>query len=192
MKIPDLAVLVAGGRSRRMGRDKCLLQWQEKVLWKHQLETLTFLHPSRLAVAAPECPQWLPSGVEWLMDSPADAGPMGGILAGLKSVKSGLVVALAVDLPRMTGEYLAELVSACTEHRGIVPLSPKGYEPIAAVYPAAAAGVAGEWLASGRRDLQGWVGELVRRNLVGEKCVGSMDMDLFHNWNRPEDLEGAG
>jgi len=180
------AVLIAGGRSRRMGCAKCLLEWRGKPLWEHQLETLAGLDPDALAVAAPDRPTWLPAGVAWLPDAASDSGPLGGILAGLNFAASGPVVVLAVDLPMMTTGYLRKLMDASGELCGAVPFSGTGYEPVSAVYPVGAAGAAGRWLQAGRRDLQGWVAGLVRAGLV--RSMESGDAELFQNWNRPEDL----
>lgn len=169
-----------------MGCDKCLIEWRGKPLWKHQLETLSGLDPDALAVAAPVRPAWLPAGVEWLQDAVADSGPLGGILAGLNFAGGGLLVVLAVDLPRMTTGYLRVLLAAAGDRCGVVPLSEKGYEPVSAVYPVEAAGIARQRLQTGRRDLQGWVAELARGGLIRSLEAG--DADLFQNWNRPEDL----
>jgi len=140
MNFPKLAVLIAGGRSRRMGRDKCLLEWRGKPLWEQQLGTLTVIGAERIVVVSPERPDWLPEGGQWMADVPGER----------------------------------------------VPLGDRGYEPVSAVYPAAAVVVAREWLDSGRRDLQGWVGELIKRDLVHGRKVE--DPGLFRNLNCPEDL----
>lgn len=187
-----MAVLIAGGRSRRMGCDKCLIEWRGKPLWQHQLETLADLQPSALAVAAPGKPDWLPDGVKWLPDVFPDSGPLAGILAALNFSGNGPVVALAVDLPRMTSDYLQGLLNDAGEHQGIVPLSAKGYEPLSAVYPVEAAMAAESRLQSGRRDLQGWVSELARCDLIRSRNVEANDTILFQNWNHPEDLKGEG
>ncbi len=189
MMFPELAVLIAGGRSRRMGRDKCVLEWQGKPLWEHQLGTLSSVGAGRVAVVSPGRPEWLSGDTSWIPDVPGDCGPLGGILAALESVKSGLVLVLAVDLPAMTGECLRDLLHSCTRERGCVPVADRGYEPVAAVYPAAAAVMAREWLDSGRRDLQGWVGELIKRDLVRGRKVEAPG--FFRNLNCPEDLEGG-
>ena len=45
------AVLLAGGRSTRMGRDKAWLDWHGVPLWRHQLEKLTALQAERVFIS---------------------------------------------------------------------------------------------------------------------------------------------
>ena len=196
MKI-GLAVLIAGGKSRRMGvlGDKALLEWEGRPLWKHQLATLEGLKPEQLLVAAPERPAWLPDSAGWVKDEIGPIGPigpMGGLLAALAAAGQGMVAALAVDLPAMTSEYLASLLAGCRSSRGIVPRSSSGYEPLAAFYPSNAADSAREWLANGRRDCQGWIAQLLQRELVTAQEIAPADLPLFRNLNTPEDVAGKG
>lgn len=198
-----LAVLLAGGESRRMGNlgDKNLLDWEGTPLWQRQLATLSALNPERLEVSAPEQPSWLPEGVSWLGDATANSenigpisqirpiGPIGGLLAALESAGEGLVAALAVDLPSMTTDYLARLQASCFASMGVVPRGAAGYEPLAAIYPAGASASAREWIAKGHRDLQGWIDLLVQRGFVSIQEIEASDRPLFRNLNTPEDLK---
>jgi len=182
------AVLLAGGNSLRMGRDKCMLDWEGAPLWRHQVETLRASGCAPIAVAAPLRPAWLPESVLWLPDAVEDAGPLGGLLAALEFSQEGIVVALAVDMPLMSAGYLRDLLGRAAPGVGVVPLGARGHEPLAAVYPAAAARPAREWIASGRRDMQGWIESLLREGLAISHPVD--DEDVFCNWNTPEDLLG--
>jgi len=191
-----LAALVAGGKSRRMGKDKALLEWKGIPLWRHQWKTLCALNPERVVVVAPEAPSWLPLAVQWIKDhdqagpvSPIrPIGPIGGVLSALEEVGEGLVVALAVDLPSMTSDYLGRLQGVCTETMGAVAHTPGGFEPLAAIYPAGVAASAREWIGSGRNDFQGWIAHLVEQGMVRKIEVGPEELPLFRNLNTPEDL----
>jgi len=48
------AVLLCGGRSTRMGRDKAFLDWDGRPLWQVQLEKLQQLAPQRLLISCRE------------------------------------------------------------------------------------------------------------------------------------------
>ena len=59
------AVLVAGGESRRMGRNKATLHFRNAPLWQFQLDTLRKLKPEQLLVSAQIDPLWRPMDVEF-------------------------------------------------------------------------------------------------------------------------------
>jgi len=188
-----LAALIAGGKSRRMGRDKALLDWGGKPLWQHQLDTLACLRPERLVVVAPEAPSWLPPSVEWIKDhrdhdTLGPIGPIGGVLAALEAVPKGLVMALAVDLPGMTPAYLTRLQAGSSESAGMVPHTPKGFEPLAALYSSGAAQSSRKWIHDGHHDFPGWIARLVEQGIARELKVEFSEMALFRNLNTPEDL----
>src|SRR5438132_3286725 len=52
------AVLLAGGESRRMGKDKATLQFRGRPLWQIQFELLRKLHPSEIFISARTDPTW--------------------------------------------------------------------------------------------------------------------------------------
>lgn len=191
MKNPGLALLMAGGRSRRMGRDKCTLPWRGRPMWEWQMQTLAALSPDKIAVTAPERPDWLPPHAGWLPDTAPDIGPLAGLLAGLRELKQGNMLVLAVDLPFMTADYLAALWAGCPGNLGSVPAGPKGWEPLAAVYPAGAADLADERLNAGRRDLQGWVDQLHHAGWVERHAIDPDNSTLFRNLNHPHQWEAA-
>lgn len=189
MTTPLHAVLLAGGKSQRMGRDKCFVKWNSIPLWSQQLTTLSALSPTTLAVAAPTLPAWLPDGVQWLADSVTNAGPFGGLLAAFEAYsEASFILVLAIDLPEIPAHYLERLWLACSSFKGQVPTSSHGYEPLAAIYPTQAKQTAHEWLAQGRYDLQGWVTELTHLQLVDTPMIAPSEQAFFKNINTPSDL----
>jgi molybdopterin-guanine dinucleotide biosynthesis protein A len=181
-----LALLMAGGRSRRMGTDKCLLDWSGLPLWKHQLETLRALKPARLAVSSSIRPEWLPDEIEWLPDAVEHAGPFSGVISGLEAVQDGLILVLAVDLPWMSPAWFLRLMdegSHVARHGAFGP-----YEPLGALYPACLAASSRKWLESGRRDFQGWIQEEVQRGFLCPHDISLGEKNFFRNLNSKEDL----
>ncbi len=185
------AVLLAGGRSERMGSDKCLIDWHGTPLWQHQLATLRALNPAAIHVAAPTRPHWLPVDVRWCKDSHDNAGPLSGLHAALVAAQPALLVALAIDLPDMTAAYFSELIALCNGDTGRVPKSQNGFEPLAAIYPSSLADSANTWLSHGNRGLQGWLEELCEEGSMQSIPVTREQTALFLNLNHPSDLTAS-
>lgn len=141
------AALIAGGRSRRMGRDKAFLDWNGQPLWRVQLEKLAALKPKRLFLAAREEQNFASEllGVQSqlaieLVNDPAgeDCGPMAAITRCLSLSRHPLLV-LAVDMPMMTSSFLRErLLANARDDVGVICRGKDAFEPLAAVYPARA------------------------------------------------------
>ena len=104
MTPPFTAALLAGGKSLRMGRDKVFLpaEWEGKSvpLWDRQLSVLKAVGPAELAISGPAKPGY-PASVPVYADEWHDVGPLGGIATCLNRMSNGLLLVLAVDLPRV-------------------------------------------------------------------------------------------
>ncbi len=169
MPVPELlGVVLAGGRSRRMGADKALLSFGDGTLLRHQVRLLQ-----------PLCARVVVSGAYAGFDCIADAWPDGGPLAGLSAAAAawpGALLALPVDMPLMTATALAELTQAA---------HPAHFEnhPLPAFFPdAAALGMAAEALLAGDDRS---VRALHRR--LGTRPLPVRDPAALANANTPAD-----
>src|ERR1700726_2364005 len=95
------AVLLAGGESRRMGRDKATIEFDGQPLWKRQLEILRLLRPERMFVSARRTPAWRPEDVGLLLDDAPSRGPLSGLTKALAAMRTTHLLALAIDMPFM-------------------------------------------------------------------------------------------
>jgi molybdopterin-guanine dinucleotide biosynthesis protein A len=181
------AVLLAGGKSSRMGRDKAALVVADEPLWRRQLATLVATGADAVFISGPADGPW--AGVECVADDVKDAGPLAGIAAGLRRCASPWLLVLAVDMPAMTADYLRALAGHAARTRaGVVPGIGGRREPLAAIYPRAALAVAEGRLLAGRLKLEDFVAELETLGLVARYPISEKDAALFANWNEPGDL----
>lgn len=128
-------VLLAGGRSRRMGRDKAALPWRGGTLGEHQALTLarTGCWPLRIACRAEQA--WTPAGFVRLEDPDGPGGALEAVIRALEQAASPVVVMLAIDLPQVRAEDLAALAEAARiSGLSVVPRGPGGFEPLAAAW----------------------------------------------------------
>ena len=191
-ELPFAAVLLAGGQSRRMGRDKALLPLPDgRLLWQRQLDVLRELEPAELFISGPARPGF-PAAVPTLADTVSGLGPLGGIVAALAAMRSARLLVLAVDLPMMTGAFLRTLLRhGGSETSGAVPQGVGGlFEPLAAVYPRAALTTAQARIDRRELSLQPFVRALVADRQVTALSIRLEETGLFANWNSPEDLSG--
>ncbi|MFM7099869.1 MAG: molybdenum cofactor guanylyltransferase [Verrucomicrobiota bacterium] len=184
-------LVLAGGRSRRMGTDKSRLILDGESLLARQLRLLAEVGASeRLVSVAPGAPptDW-PPGVGRVEDPVADAGPLAGVATGLAAARSPWVLVLAVDLPGLQVDFLRRLLTraALVGGRGVVPRTAAGWEPLAAVYPAGLATLAASRLAGPDRSLQGFIRAALAHQALEIWEVPAEDRERLVNWNRPGD-----
>jgi molybdopterin-guanine dinucleotide biosynthesis protein A len=183
------AVLLAGGKSSRMGRDKSALLVNREPLWRSQLATLRATDPAELFISGKSDGPYANAGVEILADEFPDCGPLGGIATALRRCKGDRLLVLAVDMPAMSAAFLRTLIEE--SHRttkGIIPSVAAHFEPLAAVYLRSTLAVADECLRIGERKLESFARELEAHGLAIIRPVEGEDASLFTNWNRPGDV----
>ncbi|MDD4651842.1 MAG: molybdenum cofactor guanylyltransferase [Methanothrix sp.] len=156
------AVILAGGRARRLGEEKALLEFDGKPLICWTAEKLYQIvdeivivaqnrtHAERLEetisnflnsapIVEPEMrikPQAAPE-VAFTWDQVAGFGPVAGLLAGMEKARGNLVFATGCDLPFLNPEVIERLFELANEesYDAAVPVRPNGYfEPLHSVY----------------------------------------------------------
>lgn len=172
-----------------MGRDKAFLEIEGQPLWRRQIETLRALFPEQLMISGPPRKEW--REFEIVTDVIAGAGPLVGIAKGLRKCPSPRLVVLAVDLPAMSADFLRSLLAQCDDDQGVVPRSPRGFEPLAAVYPTRCAALAASRLLSRDFSMESFVRGALRDKLVREHTISPPEEHLFTNLNTPADYENA-
>jgi molybdopterin-guanine dinucleotide biosynthesis protein A len=184
------AVLLAGGQSTRMGRDKAMLPMpgSNTLIWQHQLRTLEELRPEEIFWSGPGRPG-LPGHVRIVSDRVINAGPLAGIGACLDLLQGDLLLALAVDLPRMTTAYLESLLARCSPLQGAVAQHGDFFEPLAAIYPKKLHALAAKHLGQGRYALQDFIREAAQLDALQVFSLDESDLPLFKNLNSPADLQ---
>jgi len=187
-KQPFAAVLLAGGQSRRMRRDKALLDWEGQPLWQHQLATLRELNPARLLLSCRREQNLDASGAEVLFDPPDNPGPLPA-LARCLHVAHLPLLALAVDMPHMTADFLQSLVTeSLNSGTGLVFYGPHGYEPLCAVYPVALLPLLHDCVVTEELSLQNCLQRAVDARLMRVFPLSPEQEAYFFNLNTPQDL----
>ena len=181
-------LVLAGGLSARMGRDKAALLLPDgRTLLQRQVEELRAVGVARVFVSVRRGGARVLSGVRWVEDEAEQAGPMAGLVAGLKASPPGLVLALAVDMPSVTADHLRQLLAQATPDEGAVPVVGGQIEALAGIYPAGLAASAEAWLAGGQRSVQAWVRREVAKETLRVWETPAGWATAFRSWNTPAD-----
>ena len=98
------AIILCGGASRRMGRDKAVLDWDGQRAVDRVAALARAVGADALVTAGTDL------GLPWVPDDDAFAGPVGGVLAGARALGTARLLVLAVDAPTVTAEDLARLL----------------------------------------------------------------------------------
>ncbi len=185
-----VGIVLAGGASSRMGRDKTRLALSDG--------TLPELAARRLAdicaeVAVADAGRGLLPGLPSLADGPG-RGPAAGILGAAAAYPGRPLLVLACDLPRVPAALLAALAALGTGPAAAdwtVPRGPQGFEPLAALYGPAALAALARRVERGLLALHRLAEEpLAVRVLEGDELARFGDpAAIFLNLNTPEDWE---
>src|SRR6266550_4128179 len=183
------AVLLAGGESRRMGKDKAMLPFGGKPLWQIQLELLGKLEPVEIFVSARTDPAWRFRDVHFVADDSPSRGPLSGLAAALARMHTKHLLALAIDMPFMTEKYLRFLGGQIEPGRGVLPKIDNRAEPLAAIYPQEVDVVLRSALSGIDFSLQTLIRRLVEAGKLRTVSVPDEARKLFLNLNDPADLQ---
>ncbi len=193
-KLTDVTgVLLAGGKSTRMGEDKRFLQVGEQTLFHRSLAVLRSVFEQVLVVIAQDSPP-LDEGVPVLRDLVPDCGSLGGLYTGLKQATTSCSFVVACDMPFLDPAAVRSFVESKGDADVMMAKLDQGLQPMHAVYskrciPAIEAMIQ-------KRDLkiQRLADEpTLRVHLVPAADLRNIDPEgrSFLNVNTPADLRAA-
>jgi molybdopterin-guanine dinucleotide biosynthesis protein A len=182
------AVILAGGQSRRMGRDKAWLEVDGQPLIVRAVEKVRQLGVAEIFISGRPGVDYTALRCPVLLDQESGLGPLGGIERALHECSSPLLLVLAVDLASMTGEFLQKLVAKCDSQTGAVPLFEAELEPLAAIYPKRCHALAVDCLKRRQLTVREFAETCRRKRAVQTASVGQAEAACFANWNSPADL----
>jgi len=181
-------VILAGGESRRMGRDKALLPWRGRPVIAHVASALREV-ASELLLSTNDLSRFAFLSIRSVADRYPGQGPLAGLHAAMVATDCPLLLVAACDMPRIRPCFLRRMIASAEGYDAVVPHDARGRpHPLCAVYRR-------NWLScletclDHRRnkvlDLLATPGFRVRR--LDPADGGFSDLDLI-NLNRIDDL----
>lgn len=130
-------VVLAGGKSRRMGRNKSLMPFQGKALITQATDVLSALFPEVVIVCdalshSEKIYAQLPFRV--LCDQTAGLGPIAGIETALQSLPGKGLFVVAADMPFLKHRVIKEMLSHVTGYDLVIPKLEGRLHPLHAFY----------------------------------------------------------
>jgi molybdenum cofactor guanylyltransferase len=196
------AVILAGGQSRRMGRDKALLPVNplasESVAKSAGAaitkDGITLLQ--KTCAVAKSCtdqvlvlsstPYDLPVDCQWISEDPPHQGPLKAFAGCLGKIESEWILLLACDLPYLDAQvlqrWIGELEQVPTSSIAYLTPHPKGWECLCGFYRQRCGQSLQDFILAGGNSFQSWL----RDQEV--QSIQTTDSSMLINWNSPADL----
>jgi molybdopterin-guanine dinucleotide biosynthesis protein A len=187
-------IILAGGQSKRMGRDKALLPvpGSRETTFVAYLAMLLAQYCDEVILVARDAAQFthytLPD-IHIVTDCMPGVGPLMGIYTGLRASRSSHSLITAVDMPFVQPEMVSFLLSQAQDDTLLVPVVEDIPQVLLSVYPRAHLSMIQERLQAGRRDPRALL-DVVPTRYVTEAQLRKIDPQLrsFINLNTPEEL----
>ena len=190
------AIVLAGGRSRRMGKPKESLPIGGTTMLCRTVETLIdWAHPV-LVVARDEQQELppLPIEIDTVFDGTPDQGPLVGMLAGMKTIEDQCeaVFVTGCDVPFLRGEAIDWLAGRLGDHDLVMARIDDTLQPLGALYRMSLLPTIEKLVADGVRTPR-TLAEHGNPKILDAREVDAFDpkREFLHSVNTPEEYESA-
>jgi molybdopterin-guanine dinucleotide biosynthesis protein A len=195
------AIILAGGRSVRMGRPKELLPFGSGTLLGHVVRELAAVAAHVLVIARDPQQELgaLPAGTVRLHDATPDPGPLAGLVAGLRQLRHAAgfdaddaALLCGCDQPFLTSAVVVRLQQALGDHDLVLPEHDDRQHPLAAIYRLRLLPRGEALLAAGAHSPRALLADRTARVLQGD-ALRQIDPTLrfLANLNHPADYAAA-
>jgi molybdopterin-guanine dinucleotide biosynthesis protein A len=194
------AIILAGGFSKRLGRDKGLVLLKGKPLVLHVIDRLSIVVDEVVVVVSSEIQRKnffkvLEGKASIFIDKTESQSPLVGAMTGFESAQGEYSLLLPCDTPLVSAQIVQFLLKMCTNRSAAIPRWPGGYiEPLQAAYHTkltlAAAKTA---LAQGNMNMRSMIDNLKSVRYISTLVLKEMEPKLltFFNINTLQDLNKA-
>lgn len=185
------AVILAGGKSTRMGSDKAFLAVGRQCMIERVAGLLRGVF-EEILIAGGSKEAEIQTGLPVVGDQIPASGPLGGIHAGLAAAGNQLCLVVACDMPFISPELACLLVERAVDHDAAVPRHGMYMEPLFSVYRKTCIPAIEESLLSSRYKVVDFY-QRVRVNYINEEEWRHLadPEEVFLNINTPHDLKEA-
>jgi len=183
-------IILAGGKSSRMGKDKGMTLLNGKPLIAYAIETLKSVC-DHIIISA-NSSDYKQFGYPVQADLYPDCGPIGGIFSGLKCSKTDMNLVLSCDIPLVSKDLLTYIIDHSDKDKVCVPVHDKEYiEPLCACYPKTSIYLLEELIKQKNYKLSGFFDAASAEKILIHPGLPFYHSNLFFNLNNSSQLEIA-
>lgn len=188
-------IILAGGMSRRLGRNKAVEEFNGSPLISHVIDRISSITNETIIVVnnqerASQLP--LPDSAKVAVDIYPDKGSLGGIFTGLSASESHWGIVVACDMPFLNTQLLEHMLSLRNGSYAIVPVLSDRPEPIHAIYSKYCLSKIQHKIENDDLKISGLF-EQIKVKWVSEDTIDAYDPNhiSFFNINTQKDLDTA-
>ncbi len=187
------AILLAGGKSSRLGTDKAKVKLDgESVMIQTIAEKLSALSDDIVVSTNGRRYEDITVSVRWATDVNPGAGSLMGLYSGLLAVKYDYAIAVACDMPFINIELLKYMMSLPRDYDALLPRIGDKTEQLHSIYSKSCLPKMQKFLDSGRLKITAFIDE-INVKYISEDIINRYDPQhlSFFNVNTAEQLKQA-
>lgn len=179
-------IILAGGLSRRMRRDKGLVTLNGKPMVQHVIDKAKSLTDQMMIIT--NQPGYQIFDVPTYSDLIQNKGPLGGIYTGLHYSQTETNLVLSCDIPLVPDRFLKILANYQGDNQAYVPVHEGQQQPLCAVYKKDIAAQIKVSIDGGQLSMHKFL-ETINAAFIDISDFGDENKNWFANLNTPEEVE---
>ena len=183
MKQDATGIVLAGGSSLRMGKDKSAIELGGRTLLQRTAESISGVCAELVIAAADRPTQYLHDlSPIWVPDPPGGAGPLAGLVAGLSAASNPVAIVVACDMPFLNHRLLRHLLNSLADCDAAVPMAGGRAQSLHAAYSTDCLPTARALLRLGARSMHDLLSRLRVKYIAEARCL-ELDPDGLSSFN---------
>jgi len=183
-------IILAGGKSRRLGEEKGLAEFNGKPLIQHTIDILQPVCYKIIISANRQLDGYAAFGYEVVEDQIKDIGPMGGLMACLERSDTRYNFVISCDTPFIPSDLFPFLLESIENFQVAVPVHHDNYiEPLCAVYATNVIWQLQHCIENRNYKLTDFIAEVKAKKLTINDQLPFYHDEMFVNMNTRKDIQ---
>lgn len=177
-------IVLAGGKSKRMGHDKSQIQYNGKAFIQHSIDALTPLSNTVFIVSNSSSHDNF--NINRVSDIITNSGPLAGVYTGLCHSKTLYNIILSCDIPLISKSVVTQLITEYSDEYDVVLVQSKQRTmPLIAIYHKRCLDTCLQILNSGEKRLNTFIKKLHSKTIVLDESLEKHTTNI----NTPNELK---